>query len=113
MSEIDEYLATLPPDQRAELERIRKIVAGAAPDAEEGKSYGIPAFRYGGKPLLGFHAAKQHLSVHPFSPAVVEGVRERLEGYGLAKGTIRFTVEHPLPEDVIRELVALRLAELR
>ena len=51
--------------------------------------------------------------MHPFSPAVVEGVRDRLEGYDVAKGTIRFTAEHPLPEDVIRELVALRLAELR
>jgi uncharacterized protein YdhG (YjbR/CyaY superfamily) len=113
VSDIDDYLATLPSDQRAELERIRKIVADAAPDAEEGRSYGIPAFRFGGKPLLGFRAAKQHLSVHPFSPAVVEGVRDRLEDYDLAKGTIRFTAEHPLPEDVIRELVALRLAELR
>ena len=113
MSEIDDYLATLPSDQRAELERIRAIVAEAAPDAEEGKSYGIPAFRHGGKPVIGFHAAKQHLSVHPFSTAVIDAVRGRLEGFDLAKGTIRFTPEQPIPDDVIRELVALRLAELR
>ena len=112
VSEIDDYLAGLPPGQRAALERVRAIVADAAPGAEEGKSYGIPAFRSGGKPLFGFHAAKQHLSVHPFSPAVVDAVSGRLEGFELSKGTIRFTPEAPLPEDVIRELVALRLAEL-
>ena len=113
MSEIDDYLAALPPGQRVALDHLRAIVAAAAPDAEEGKSYGMPAFRYRGKPLIGFHAAKQHLSVHPFSPEVVDGVRDRLAGFDLAKGTIRFTPEQPLPDDVIRELVALRLAELR
>jgi uncharacterized protein YdhG (YjbR/CyaY superfamily) len=113
MSEMDDYLATLPPEQRAALERIRTIAADAAPAAVEGKSYGIPAFLYEGRPVLGFHAAKKHLSVHPFSPPVVDAVRDRLEGFDVAKGTIRFTPEQPLPEDVVRELVTLRLAELR
>ena len=113
MSEIDDYLAALPAEQRAALEHVRAIVAEAAPDAEEGKSYGIPAFRYAGKPLIGFHAAKQHLSVHPFSPEVVDAVRDRLEGFDLAKGTIRFTPGRPLPDDVLRELVTRRLAELQ
>jgi uncharacterized protein YdhG (YjbR/CyaY superfamily) len=113
MSEIDDYLAALPEDQRAALEHVRSIVAQAAPDAEEGKSYGIPAFRYRGKPLIGFHAARQHLSVHPFSPEVIDAVRDRLEGFDLAKGTIRFSPEHPLPDDVIQALVEHRLAELR
>jgi uncharacterized protein YdhG (YjbR/CyaY superfamily) len=110
VSEIDDYLANLTEDQRAALERVRAIVAHAAPDAEEGKSYGMPAFRHGGRPLLGFQAAKHHLSVHPFSPEVIDQVRDRLEGFDVSKGTIRFTPEHPLPEDVIHELVALRLA---
>ena len=109
---IDDYLAGLPLDQRAALERVRAIVADAAPGAEAGTSYGIPALRYRGKPLIGFHAAKRHLSVHPFSPAVIEAVGDRLVGFDVAKGTIRFTPDMPLPEDVIRELVALRLAEL-
>jgi uncharacterized protein YdhG (YjbR/CyaY superfamily) len=112
VSEIDDYLAGLAPDERAAFERVRAIVARAAPGAEEGKSYGMPAFRQGGRPLIGFQAAKNHLSVHPFSPAVIDHVRDRLEGFDVSKGTIRFTPDHPLPEDVIQELVALRLAEL-
>jgi uncharacterized protein YdhG (YjbR/CyaY superfamily) len=113
MSEIDDYLAGLDEPQRAALERVRTIVSAAVPDAEEATSYGMPAFRYGGKPLLGFHAAKRHLSLHPFSPEAIDAVRDRLAGFDLAKGTIRFTPEHAVPDDVIRELVALRLAELR
>jgi uncharacterized protein YdhG (YjbR/CyaY superfamily) len=112
MSEIDDYLATLPPEQRAALEHVRGVVAEAAPDAEEGKSYGMPAFRHAGRPLIGFRAAKQHLSLHPFSAEVIDGVRDRLAGFDVLKGTIRFTPDAPVPDDVIRELVALRRAEL-
>ena len=72
----------------------------------------MPALKVSGKPLIGFIAAKRHLSLFPFSPAVVEHVRDRLDGFELSKGTIRFSVDHPLPDDVIREVVAARLAEI-
>ena len=66
----------------------------------------MPALKASGKPLIGFVAAKRHLSIFPFSPAVVEHVRDRLDGFELSKGTIRFSVDHPLPDDVIREVVS-------
>jgi uncharacterized protein YdhG (YjbR/CyaY superfamily) len=109
---MEDYLAGLPPEQRAALERVCEIVARTAPDAEMGKSYGMPAFRHAGRPLLGFRASKAHLSVYPFSPEVVDAVRERLAGFDLAKGTIRFTPDQPLPEDVIADLVRLRAHEI-
>lgn len=112
MARMDDYLAALPADQRETLQRVRETVAAAAPEAEEGESYGMPAFRYGGKPLLGLTASAKHLSVHPFSPAVVDAVRDRLEEFSLSKGTIRFTPAQPLPADVVEELVALRLREI-
>jgi uncharacterized protein YdhG (YjbR/CyaY superfamily) len=62
--------------------------------------------------LLGSAAAKRHLSVFPFNSRVVDEVRDRLAGFHLSKGTIRFTVEKPLPDDVVRDVVALRLAEV-
>lgn len=110
---MDAYLAGLPEDQRAALARVRAAAAAAAPDAEEGESYGMPAFRLDGKPLLGLTASAKHLSVHPFSPAVVDAVRGRLDGFSLSKGTIRFTPDRPLPDGVVEELVALRAAEIR
>jgi hypothetical protein len=71
MGVIDDYLEDLGDSQRAELERIRRIVLDRVPGAEEGRSYGMPAFRYRRKPLLGFAALKDHLSLFPFSPHVV------------------------------------------
>lgn len=113
MSAIDDYLAALPDAERDALAGVRARVVAAAPDAEEGESYGIPAFRWAGKPLLGLSASKTHLSVHPFSPAVIDGVRDQLDGFSLSKGTIRFSPAQPLPEGIVEELVARRKREIR
>ena len=87
---------------------MRTLVAGLAPDAEEGTSYGVPAFIYAGRPLLGFSAAKRHLSIFPFSPEAIEAVRDRLDDFDVAKGTIRFSPDKPLPDDVLADLVRAR-----
>jgi uncharacterized protein YdhG (YjbR/CyaY superfamily) len=109
---MDDYLDGLTPAEKAAFERVRAVVAGAAPESDEGRSYGMPAFIYAGRPLLGFQAAKRHLSIFPFSPAAVEAVRDRLDGFDLAKGTIRFTPDRPVPEDVLLDVVRARMREI-
>jgi uncharacterized protein YdhG (YjbR/CyaY superfamily) len=109
---MDDYLDGLPPEQKDALARVRAVVEDVAPEAEEGKSYGMPAFLLDGRPLLGFRAAKAHLSVFPFSPAAIEAVKDRLEGFDLSKGTIRFSPDNPVPEDVLADLVRARMQEI-
>jgi uncharacterized protein YdhG (YjbR/CyaY superfamily) len=112
MSAMDDYLDRLQPEASAALARVRAVVAGVVPEAEEGTSYGMPAFLYSGRPLLGLRAAKEHLSVVPFSPAAIEAVSERLEGFDVSKGTIRFSPDSPVPEDVLADLVRARRQEI-
>ena len=112
MSVMDDYLDGLAPEQKAALARVREIVAELVPDAEEGKSYGMPAFIYAGRPLLGFRAAQKHLSIFPFSPAAIEAVSDRLDGFDLAKGTIRFTPDHPVPQTVLADMIRHREREI-
>ena len=109
---MDLYLDDLPPAEKAALERVRAVVGGLAPDAEEGTSYGVPAFILAGRPLLGFSAAKKHLSIFPFSPAAIEAVKERLDGFDLGKGTIRFSPDRPPPNDVLADLVRARTQKI-
>ena len=73
----------------------------------------MPALKLDGKPLIGVAAAARHLSIFPFSPKVVDAVAPRLEGFSLSKGTVRFTPDHPVPDEVVEEMVRLRLAEIR
>jgi uncharacterized protein YdhG (YjbR/CyaY superfamily) len=112
VSAMDDYLDALPQEQSDALARVRAVVQRVEPEAQEGVSYGMPAFLYDGRPLLGFRAAKAHLSVFPFSPAAVEAVEDRLEGFGLSRGTIRFSPERPVPEDVLVDLVRARREEI-
>ena len=108
----EDFLAGLPADRREAFGAVIKQVQALVPEAEEGRSYGMPAFRYQGKPLLGFSEAKGHLNLHPFSPAAIDPVRERLADYRVLKGTVSFTPERPLPADAIAEMVSARRAEI-
>ena len=112
MATMDEYLDGLPPDERDALERVRATVRAVVPDAEEGTSYGVPAYRHRGRPLLGFQATKTHLSLLPFSPASIDAVAARLDGFDRTKGSIRFTPGAPVPDDVVADLVRARVREI-
>jgi uncharacterized protein YdhG (YjbR/CyaY superfamily) len=110
-AEIDAFLAGLPEDVRAALEDLRRTIATAAPDAVEGIGYGVPAFKYRGRPLVSFGAAKEHCSFYVQSPAVLDAHRDELAGYDTAKGTIRFTPDKPLAASLVTTLVKARMAE--
>jgi uncharacterized protein YdhG (YjbR/CyaY superfamily) len=109
---VDDYFSSVDATTAAVFERIRRALLEVAPEAEQGMSYGMAALKVEGRPLLGFRAAKQHLSIFPFSPEVVAAVSERLENFDLSKGTIRFTAEKPIPDEVVREIARLRVAEI-
>ncbi|MGX9902097.1 iron chaperone [Arthrobacter sp. SA17] len=112
MGFIDDSLAALPDPDRACLQRVVEIAREVAPEAVDGVSYGMPALKLDGKPLIGFVAAAKHLSIFPFSPEVVDAVADKLDGFSLSKGTIRFTPDHPVPDDIVEEIVRLRRAEI-
>jgi len=92
LANIDEYLGNVQPSQRAEYERIRKIVLETVPEAIEGISYNMPSFRYRDQNLIWVGAFKKHMSIFP--------------------PTVKFTPEHPLPESTIKEILRARLAAI-
>ena len=112
MSAFDEYFAAASEPDRAELERIRRFVRQTVPEAEEATSYGLPAFKYKQRPLLGFRISKNHLSIFPFSPEAIDAARDALVGFDLSKGTIRFTADQPVPEDALEQILSHRLREI-
>jgi uncharacterized protein YdhG (YjbR/CyaY superfamily) len=109
--EIDAFLARLAPDTRAALEELRATIAAAAPGAVEAIAYGVPAFRYRGRPLVSFGAGKGHCAFYVQSPGVMEAHRDALAGLDTSKGTIRFMPDRPLPSDLVTTLVRARMAE--
>lgn len=105
MSVIDEYLANISPSQKDELEKIRSTVKRLVPEAEEVISYGMPVFKYNKHYLIGFAAFKDHMSIFPGS-GPIEAVGDKLSTFKTSKGTVQFTVDHPIPETLIKEIVS-------
>lgn len=111
MTPFDEYLSRLPEEQQAALQALREVIHAAAPGAVECISYQLPAFRLDGKVLVGLGAGKGHCAFYPMSGSTVAEFRARLAGYETTKGSVKFKADQPLPPDLIRAMVAARIAE--
>jgi uncharacterized protein YdhG (YjbR/CyaY superfamily) len=110
-AQIEVILAALPEGQRTALQSLRRTIAAAAPDAVEAISYALPAFKYRGRPLVSYGAAKAHVAFYCMSPAAMERHKDLLAGYDTTKGAIRFRPEDPLPASLVTTLVKARMAE--
>lgn len=108
--DVDAFIARLPDDTRMTLEKLRASIKAAAPDAIESISYGVPNYRLG-RQLVSFGAAKSHCSFYLQSTAILESHTADLTGYDASGGTVRFAPGTPLPDALIRKLVAARIAE--
>ena len=106
---VDAYLAALPEEARATLEKIRKAIKAAAPKATEVISYQIPMYKQHGM-LVGFASFKDHCSFFPGAKPVAT-YKDELKAYETSKGTIRFPVGKPLPAALVKRLVKARIAE--
>jgi uncharacterized protein YdhG (YjbR/CyaY superfamily) len=108
MSYVDEYLETLDASEKTELQRIRNIIHELAPEIEETKSYGMPAFKHKGKYVAGFSAYADHLSLFP-TPEPIKAFNDELTQFKTSKGTIQFVLESPLPELLIKKIITHQL----
>ena len=110
-AEVDDYLSNLEEPKRATLQCLRQTIIEVIPEAEEGISYGLPAFRVSGKVVAGFGAFKNHLSYLPHSGSVFPELADEVAPYQTSKGALQFPVDSPLPRRLVEHLVAVRMAQ--
>lgn len=104
---VDDYIAAQSAEAQPRLRELRAIVRAAVPEAAEVISYGIPSYRMR-VGIVHFGAAKKHVALYG---AAVDGFTEELRGFDTSKGTVRFPLDTPIPEDLVRKLVLARVAE--
>ena len=109
-SSIDEYIAAFPPETQKALQEVRALIKGAAPGATEAISYAMPTFDLNGRHLVHFAGYARHIGFYPV-PSGVEAFREELTPYESGKGSVQFPLGQPMPTDLIRRIVAFRVAE--
>lgn len=107
----DGYFAALQPAQRALLEKYRRAIHTVAPGAEEYLGYGLAGFKFNGRPLVYLGAWEKHCALYAANPKTQAKFAEDLRGFEVSRGTIRFTVEKPLPLALVKKLVKARAAE--
>jgi uncharacterized protein YdhG (YjbR/CyaY superfamily) len=103
-SSVDDYIASQPEQTRHRLQELRAAVQEAAPEATEVISYGMPTYRLGGQ-RVHFGAARRHCALYGVP---VEAFAEQLQGYRTSRGTVQFSLDRPIPEELVRTLVAAK-----
>lgn len=111
--DVDRYLEKVPDDARASLEKLRRAIRAAAPDATEHITYGMPTFKLNGRFLVSYAAWANHCSLYPVSTASLKAIGEDPSKYDVnEKGTLRFPPGEPLTATLVRKLVKARVAEI-
>lgn len=108
--DVDAFLARKPEPFRSTLQKMRAVIRAAAPKAEEYISYAMPSFKQDGG-LVCYDSFKEHCSLFPMSTEALKVFAEELKGYSVAKGTIRFAPDKPLPAGLVKKIVKFRIAE--
>src|ERR1700735_1391836 len=107
--EIDHDPEGLDEPKRETLAQLRQAILDVLPEAEQGMSYRLPAFRVRGKTIAGFAAFKNHLSYLPHSGSVFPQLADELAGYRTSTGALRFDIDRALPAPLVERLVEVRL----
>jgi uncharacterized protein YdhG (YjbR/CyaY superfamily) len=107
--DIDSYIAIFPQDIQVILEKLRKTIREAAPEATETISYQMPTFRLNGN-LVHFAAYENHIGFYP-APSGITAFKNEISVYKNAKGSVQFPLKEPLPFDLITKIVKFRVSE--
>jgi len=108
---IDEYIRTFPEDVQDILEKMRRTIKKAAPQAVESISYQMPTFKLKGKSLVYFAGYKNHIGFYPI-PSGIEAFEEELSTYKQGKGSVQFPLSRPVPYDLVKKIVVYRSKEV-
>ena len=110
METVASYFAKFPEASQKRMQQIRTLILEKAPEAQESISYGMPAYKTNGKPLIYFAAFKNHIGLYA-TPSGHTHFADALSQYKQGKGSVQFPNEQPLPLDLIAEIIAFRVEE--
>jgi uncharacterized protein YdhG (YjbR/CyaY superfamily) len=108
---VDEYISAFPKDIQLLLENVRASIIKKAPEAIESISYGMPAYKTNGKPLVYFAGYKKHIGFYATPTGHTEFANE-LSNYKQGKGSVQFPIDHPIPYWLIEQIVVFRVKEV-
>ncbi|WP_209404821.1 iron chaperone [Pseudozobellia sp. WGM2] len=110
VTSVEGYIASFPDNVQTLLQQLRVLVKDYAPGANESMSYGMPAYKFCGKPLVYFAAYKNHIGFYA-TPSGHSAFAKDLSRYKQGKGSVQFSIKEPLPLELISKIIAFRVEE--
>ncbi|MCB0570166.1 MAG: DUF1801 domain-containing protein [Phaeodactylibacter sp.] len=107
---VDEYMQGFPAETQELMQQVRKTIREAVPEAEESISYGMPAYKLNGKPLVYFAGYKNHIGFYA-TPTGHEAFAAELSSYKQGKGSVQFPIDEPMPLGLIERISRFRAHE--
>jgi uncharacterized protein YdhG (YjbR/CyaY superfamily) len=107
---VTEYIALQPKNVQAILKKVRTLIQRVVPQAEEGMAYGMPGYKIYGKPLVYFAGWKTHIGFYA-TPSGNKAFAKELSAYEGAKGSVKFSLDEPIPYTLIKKIVVYRVKE--
>ena len=111
MQEIEDYIKSFPPKVQTILKKVRKLVKKTCPEATELFSYGMPAYKLNGKPLVYFAGYKNHIGLYA-TPDGHTHFKEELASYKQGKGSVQFPLDEEIPYDLIKRIVEFKIGNI-
>ena len=108
---VEAYLEGFDGEVRARLERVRAVVAEEAPEAVESLAYGLIGWKLNKKPLIYTGGFAKHIGLYA-TPQGHEAFADELSRYKQGKGSVQLPLTEPLPEELIRRIVAFRVESI-
>ena len=108
--DIDEYITMQPEEFRPVLHELRAIIKSLVPQATESISYQVPCFKYHYM-LVGIGVNKNFCSLYTMSPPLVKKLKSELNIVKISGATIHFQPGEPLPIDLVKRIITLRMQE--
>ena len=112
VSSIDDYIAKFPPDTQKAMKELRALIRATAPGVTERISYAMPTFDLNGRYLVYFAGWKKHIGFYPVTAEAARSFKQELKPYMSGKGSLQFPLGRPMPTDLIRRIVELRVREV-
>ncbi|MBY0426892.1 MAG: DUF1801 domain-containing protein [Cytophagales bacterium] len=104
---VDDYINSFPPEVKSRLAQIRVAILAVAPQAQESISYGMPAYKLDGRPLVYFAGYKHHIGFYA-TPAGHKEFEIELSKYKQGKGSVQFPLDQPLPLELITRITQFK-----
>lgn len=112
MSVVTDYITFADPDDKKVLRRLYEVTYDTLDNLEDTFKYGVPTILYKKKPLIGFAANKHFMSIYPYGSSIISEHKAKFREFEGTKSSLHFTVEQPMPDKLIRELLLLKAAEI-